>query len=105
MAISIVRLIACLHADRRATTLPEFTIVMVVFLGMTFMMFEFGFAFYQWIATEKATQIGARFAAVRGAPPGLPESIPIAGSDFRFGDRCITRPRRRSINPSAPSLS
>lgn len=50
--------------DETGTSTIELSIVMVLFLLLTFGLVEFGYALYQWNSASKATQLGARLAAV-----------------------------------------
>lgn len=69
------------HDDSGAAML-EFTVTVTVFLLAVFGIVEFGNLFYQWNAASKATQFGARLAAVSepvasnlGALTGLSNSV------------------------------
>jgi Flp pilus assembly pilin Flp len=78
--------------DNTGATLVEFTIIVGLFLGLTFALIDFGRAFFQWVMAEKATQIAARIAAVRApACPGVP-SINLKRSpndaSIRYGLSC-----------------
>jgi hypothetical protein len=50
--------------DQRGTTTIEFTIVVFLFLLLTFGLVEFGNMFWQYNSAAKAAQLGARLAAV-----------------------------------------
>jgi Flp pilus assembly pilin Flp len=53
-----------LRRDQSGTTTIEFTIVMVLFLMLTFGIVEFGYLLWQYNSAAKAAQLGARMAAV-----------------------------------------
>lgn len=53
-----------LGRDQSGTTTIEFTIVMVLFLTLTFGIVEFGYMLWQYNSAAKAAQLGARMAAV-----------------------------------------
>ena len=53
-----------LGRDQSGTTTIEFTIVMVLFLMLTFGIVEFGYMLWQYNSAAKAAQLGARMAAV-----------------------------------------
>jgi hypothetical protein len=53
-----------LGRDQSGTTTIEFTIVMLLFLLLTFGLVEFGNMFWQYNSAAKAAQLGARLAAV-----------------------------------------
>lgn len=59
-------------SDRRGVTLLEGLLAMPIVLLVLAAMFEFGVLMFQWNMTVKATQIGARLAAV---------STPLVGDD------------------------
>jgi Flp pilus assembly protein TadG len=52
--------------DTSGGVLVEFTLVFVMLMVLTFGLIEFGIVLYQYNAAEKATAVGARFAATRG---------------------------------------
>ena len=56
--------------DERGSVYLEFTVTVTVFLLVLFGIVEFSYLFYQWNTATKATQFGARLAAV---------SNPVAG--------------------------
>lgn len=58
------RLLHRLGRDQSGTTTIEFTIVMVLFLTLTFGIVEFGYMLWQYNSAAKAAQLGARMAAV-----------------------------------------
>ncbi len=53
-----------LGRDQSGSTMIEFTIVMLLFLLVTFGLVEFGHMFWQYNSATKAAQLGARLAAV-----------------------------------------
>ena len=62
-----------LARDQRGSTLVESALVFPLLMILTFGLVEFGVAFWQYHAAEKATAVGARWLAtrhgVRGADP------------------------------------
>lgn len=56
--------------DERGSVIVEMTVTITVFLLVLFGIVEFSYLFYQWNTATKATQFGARLAAV---------SNPVAG--------------------------
>lgn len=52
--------------DTSGVVLIEYTLVFVMLMVLTFGLIEFGIVLYQYNAAEKATAVGARFAATRG---------------------------------------
>ena len=52
--------------DRDGAVMVEFTIVMFVLLVVTLGLVDFSMALYQWNNASKATELGARLAAVSG---------------------------------------
>lgn len=59
--------------DRSGATMVEATIVMPLLLTLLLGFVDFGYAFYQWNAANKAVQAGARLAQVSTpVPNGLP---------------------------------
>jgi hypothetical protein len=58
------RFLLHLRRDQSGTTTIEFTIVMVLFLTLTFGIVEFGYMLWQYNSATKAAQLGARMAAV-----------------------------------------
>lgn len=55
--------------DDRGATIVEFAIVVPVLILITFAIFEFGLAFYEYLTVERATNEGARTAAFMGTDP------------------------------------
>lgn len=53
-----------LKRDEHGATTIEFTLVALMFFLFTFGMVEFGYMFWQYNSASKATQVGARLAAV-----------------------------------------
>ncbi len=53
-----------LSRDEQGAALLEFTVVSGVFLSVLFGVVEFAHVYHQWNAATKATQVGARLAAV-----------------------------------------
>jgi TadE-like protein len=56
--------------DEDGSTLIEFTVSLLLFMTLLFGIVDFTYAYFQWNAATKATQLGARIAAV---------SDPVAG--------------------------
>ena len=52
--------------DESGTTMVEMAIVATLLFVLVLGFVDFGYAFYQWNAGNKAVQVGARFAAVSG---------------------------------------
>lgn len=50
--------------DERGAAMVEAAIAMTLFLTLTLGFVDFGYAFYQWNAANKAVQMGARMAAI-----------------------------------------
>ena len=50
--------------DRQGAMMVEFTIVMMLLFLLTMGIVDFGNLLYQWNSAEKATQVGARTAAI-----------------------------------------
>jgi hypothetical protein len=55
-----------LIGDRSGGVLVETTLLFPMMLVLSFGLVEFGMAWNQWNTAEKATQVGARWAATRG---------------------------------------
>jgi Flp pilus assembly protein TadG len=55
----LARLLIC----TRGAAMVETTITLVLMLGLTFSIVEFGNALWQWNSAEKSTKVGARLAA------------------------------------------
>lgn len=53
-----------LHRDQSGTAMIELSIVIVLFLLLTFGVVEFGYMLWQYNSAAKAAQLGARMAAV-----------------------------------------
>ena len=60
----MIRRLRHLGRDQSGTTTIEFTIVMMLFLLLTFGLVEFGNMFWQYNSAAKAAQLGARLAVV-----------------------------------------
>lgn len=83
-------------ADCRGAAMVEMTIVIPLLLILLFGFVDFGYAFYQWNAADKAVQVGARLAEISspvataltsavstipsGGAPG--DSVPAGTYDF-----------------------
>jgi Flp pilus assembly protein TadG len=68
-------------ADENGATMVEFTLIFVLMMLLTFGLVEFGLAFYQYNAAEKATAIGARYISTRGPVlTGLGDCGPTSGT-------------------------
>jgi Flp pilus assembly protein TadG len=65
-----------LHLDESGAAIIEFTLVLPLLLLLTFGLVDFGMAFWQFNAVEKATGAGARFLATHGASSGLVSGVP-----------------------------
>lgn len=77
--------------DTSGATLIEYTIVFVLMMLLTFGLIEFGLAFYQYNAAEKATAIGARYIATRGpVVTGLGDCAPASTNGASAGAYCST---------------
>ena len=62
--------------DEAGAAMIEMTIVVMLLFTLVLGFVDFGFAFYQWNAANKAVQVGARLAAVSDA---VPEGIALEG--------------------------
>lgn len=73
--------------DARAAAAVEFALVAVPLLLITLGIIEVGFAFYQWLAAEKATEMGVRRAVV--SSPVATDLTAMTGKTAgnSFGDR------------------
>ncbi|MDX2274117.1 MAG: TadE/TadG family type IV pilus assembly protein [Hyphomonadaceae bacterium] len=77
--------------DQSGATLVEYTLVFTLMMVLTFGLIEFGLAFYQYNAAEKATAIGARFLATRGpVVTGLGDCAPANTNASSAGTYCST---------------
>ncbi len=69
--------------DQSGATMVEMTISIVLLLVLTLGFVDFGYAFYQWNAANKAVQVGARMASI--SDPVAPQ-IASAGPATTPGD-------------------
>lgn len=60
----MVRASDSFRADQSGATMVEVTILMPLLLTLLFGFVDFGYAFYQWNAANKAVQAGARLAQI-----------------------------------------
>jgi Flp pilus assembly protein TadG len=76
--------------DEDGANLVEFSLVVLLFLFLLFAIIDFGRIANAWVGANKATQIGARIAAVR--PPactGVPEmNVRGSAATPNFGSLC-----------------
>lgn len=95
--------------DKSGATLVEFTLVFTLMMLLTFGLIEFGVAFYQYNAAEKATAIGARYIATRGpVATGLGDCGPgVSTSGQNAGTFCASvsgaTTWSRTCNAQAPA--
>jgi Flp pilus assembly pilin Flp len=59
-----MRIIKTFRKDTRGAAMVEFTVVMMVLFLLTGGIIDFGHLLFQWNSAEKATQAGARAAAI-----------------------------------------
>ncbi len=89
---SIRALLRRLRSDETGATLVEFAIVIGLFLLIFFSLIDFGRLAFHVVTTERATQAGARIAAVRPtACPGVPETLARAAgapASIEYGTSC-----------------
>jgi Flp pilus assembly pilin Flp len=88
--LDIRRAIGRFRREEDGANLVEFSLVVLLFLFLLFAIIDFGRMANAWVGANKATQIGARIAAVR--PPacaGVPQ-LNVRGSDPtpNFGSLC-----------------
>jgi len=78
-----------LAKNTEGASLIEFTLIFPLLMVMTFGIVEFGYVLYQHNIAQKATQIGARFAATR-APivPNLPDCVVATPNNTLAGTDC-----------------
>lgn len=74
--------------DTSGVTVAEAAFILPVLLVMTFGLMEFAIVFYQYNAAEKATQDGARTAAVAMLPPTVATWSCTSDPAAIVGDRC-----------------
>jgi Flp pilus assembly pilin Flp len=88
---ALSRWLARLRRDERGATAVEFALVFGLLILLTLGSVEVGLMMWQWNSAEKATQAGARYAAVHDlVAPGLRDvgSEPTSGD---YGDWCTDR--------------
>lgn len=74
-ALSHIRArLARFSREEDGANLVEFALVVLLFLVLTFAIIDFGRMANAWVGANKATQIGARLAAVR--PPACAGTLP-----------------------------
>lgn len=77
--------------NETGATMVEYTLVFTLMMVLTFGLIEFGLAFYQYNAAEKATAIGARFIATRGpVVTGVGDCAPANTNSASAGAWCST---------------
>lgn len=92
--VSLVRLLRRLARDERGTTLVELAIVLPLFLLLFFGLIDFGRLGFEYVMTEKATDIATRIAVARPAAcPGVPTMnargpVAVGTAPPRFGTSC-----------------
>lgn len=72
-------------SDETGAVMAEFTLVITLLLTLVLGFVDFGHAFYQWNAANKAVQVGARLAAVSSPVAGglaLEALTPASSSDI-----------------------
>jgi Flp pilus assembly pilin Flp len=86
------------RADEAGAAMVEMTLVIVLLLTLVLGFVDFGYAFYQWNAANKAVQVGARLASI-SAPvangvaleAGVPANVVDVGAPVpsgRYGYTC-----------------
>lgn len=84
-----------LRRSERGAALVEYAVTMALFFLLFFAIIDFGRLLYNWVMTEKATQMAVRIAAVRPAVClGVPDTnLRGSGSttEDRFGTGCDAR--------------
>lgn len=77
-------------AAENGAAMVEMTIVMTLLLALTLGFVDFGYAFYQWNAANKAVQVGARLASISDpvatslatAAPSTTPGAPVAAGAY-----------------------